>query len=62
MAEGYYTAAAAYALAHKLGVEMPITENVYHVLHEKRPLAEAVRILLERTYKDELEGIDGGMP
>jgi glycerol-3-phosphate dehydrogenase (NAD(P)+) len=62
VAEGYYTAAAAYALARTLGVEMPITENVYYVLHEARPLAEAVRLLLERTYKGELEGIDAGMP
>ena len=36
---------------------MPITENVYQVLHAGRPLVEAVRILLERTYKDELAGI-----
>ena len=60
VAEGYYTSAAARALARTLGVEMPITENVYYVLHEGRPLAEAVRLLLERTYKDELAGIDGG--
>lgn len=58
VAEGYYTAAAAYALSQKLGVEMPITENVYHVLHQGRPLPEAVRTLMERTHKDELHGID----
>jgi glycerol-3-phosphate dehydrogenase (NAD(P)+) len=60
VAEGFHTSAAAYALARKLGVEMPITENVYHVLHEKRPLLEALRLLLERSSKDELQGIDGG--
>jgi glycerol-3-phosphate dehydrogenase (NAD(P)+) len=59
VAEGYYTAAAATALARKVGVDMPITENVYAVLHEARPLAEAVQILLERDYKDELAGIEG---
>jgi len=58
VAEGYYTAAAAYDLSRKIGVEMPITENVYHVLHQGRPLPDAVRVLLERTYKDELHGID----
>jgi len=58
VAEGYHTAAAAYRLAQKLAVEMPITENVYQVLHQRRPLADAVRLLLERTYKDELAGID----
>jgi glycerol-3-phosphate dehydrogenase (NAD(P)+) len=58
VAEGYYTAAAASALARRVGVDMPITENVYAVLHEGRPLAEAVRMLLERSYKDELAGIE----
>jgi glycerol-3-phosphate dehydrogenase (NAD(P)+) len=60
VAEGFSTSAAAYALARKVGVDMPITENVYHVLHERRPLADAVRILLERSYKEELAGIEGG--
>jgi glycerol-3-phosphate dehydrogenase (NAD(P)+) len=58
VAEGYYTAAAGYDLSKKMGVEMPITENVYHVLHQGRPLPEAVRVLLERGHKDELHGID----
>jgi len=58
VAEGYYTAAAAHALSKKIGVEMPITENVYHVLHMGRALPEAVKVLLERTYKEELHGID----
>lgn len=68
VAEGYYTADAAHGLAQRLGVEMPITENVYHVLHRGRPLPEAVRVLLERAHKDELHGLDqaaaglGGTP
>ena len=49
VAEGFSTSAAAYALAQKLGVEMPITEQVYHVLHRGRPLLEAARALLERA-------------
>jgi glycerol-3-phosphate dehydrogenase (NAD(P)+) len=57
VAEGFSTSAAANALAQKLGVDMPITENVYEVLHRGRPLTDAVRMLLERTYKDELQGI-----
>ena len=60
VAEGFSTAAAAFALARKLGVDMPIIENVYYVLHEGRPLAEAVRILVDRGYKDELAGIEQG--
>ena len=57
IAEGFSTAAAAYDLAHKMQVDMPITEQVYHVLHRGRPLLEGVRQLLEREYKDELRGI-----
>jgi glycerol-3-phosphate dehydrogenase (NAD(P)+) len=60
VAEGYSTSAAAYALARKVGVDVPITENVYYVLHEGRPFGDAVRILLERAYKDELAGIEPG--
>ena len=57
VAEGFSTSAAATALARKIGVEMPITEGVYEVLHRGRPLKEAVRMLMERGYKDELHGI-----
>jgi glycerol-3-phosphate dehydrogenase (NAD(P)+) len=57
VAEGFTTAAAAYDLAHRLSVDMPITEGVYHVLHRGRPLLEAIRMLLTREFKDELAGI-----
>ena len=57
VAEGYFTSAAAFALAQKRGVDMPITEQVYRVLHERRPLAEAMTTLMERAHKDELAGI-----
>ena len=59
VAEGFSTAAAAYDLARKVGVDMPVTEQVYHVLHRGRPLLEAVRQLLERGHKEELQGIRG---
>jgi glycerol-3-phosphate dehydrogenase (NAD(P)+) len=57
VAEGYFTSAAAWALAQKRGVDMPITEQVYRVLHEKQPLADALTALMERAHKDELQGI-----
>jgi glycerol-3-phosphate dehydrogenase (NAD(P)+) len=57
VAEGFSTAAAAYELSRAHGVEMPITEQVYHVLHRGRPLLEAARALLERSRKEELVGI-----
>lgn len=57
VAEGYYTARAAYDLAQKLGIDAPIVEQVHFVLHRGRPLMEALRLLMTREYKDELRGI-----
>ncbi|MGF1464667.1 MAG: NAD(P)H-dependent glycerol-3-phosphate dehydrogenase [Sandaracinaceae bacterium] len=57
VAEGFWTSAAAHRLAQREGVEMPISEQVYRVLHEDRPLAEAAESLLGRSFKDELYGI-----
>jgi len=57
VAEGFSTSAAAYELSRTLAVEMPITEQVYLVLHRGRPLLEAGRALLERSRKEELHGI-----
>jgi glycerol-3-phosphate dehydrogenase (NAD(P)+) len=57
VAEGYLTSAAAWALAQKHGVEMPITEQVFRVLHERQPLERALHVLMERAHKDELYGI-----
>lgn len=57
VAEGYWTAQAAYELAQKLGIDAPIIEQVYHVLHKERPLMEALKNLMNREFKDELQGI-----
>jgi glycerol-3-phosphate dehydrogenase (NAD(P)+) len=43
-------------LGKKLGVEMPITEEVYRVIYEGRNPREAVRDLMTRQLKGELEG------
>jgi len=59
VAEGFFTAAAAWELSRKLEVDMPITDHVFHVLHRGRPLREAVGLLLSRESKDELVGIRG---
>lgn len=56
VAEGYLTAKAAFQLAQRHHVDVPITEQVFHVLHEKRPLLEAMKRLLTRAQKDELWG------
>lgn len=57
VAEGFYTSAATYELARRRGVDMPITEQVYHVLHQGRPLLEALKLLVTREFKEELLGI-----
>ncbi len=57
VAEGFHTSAAAWALAQERGVDMPITEQVFHVLHEGRPLLDAIRLLVTRAHKEELAGL-----
>ena len=60
VAEGFTTAAAAWELARRLGVDMPITEQVFHVLHRGRALLEALELLVTRDIKHELVGIKLG--
>lgn len=57
VAEGYLTAKAAWLLAQKHGVDVPITEQVYRVLHEGLPLLEAMKTLMTRAQKEELWGL-----
>lgn len=53
VAEGVKTTRSAYDLGQKLGIEMPITEEVYRVLYEDKPAAAAVRDLMTRPLKHE---------
>jgi glycerol-3-phosphate dehydrogenase (NAD(P)+) len=53
--EGIYTAEAAYELAKQVGVEMPITEQIYHVINESTDAREAVTSLMTRQRKHETE-------
>lgn len=53
--EGFYAAKTARELAHKHGVEMPITEAAYSVLYEGLTPAEAMRNLMNRNGKQETE-------
>jgi glycerol-3-phosphate dehydrogenase (NAD(P)+) len=62
VAEGFWTSAATYDLARRRGVDMPITEQVYHVLHQDRPLLDALKMLVTREFKDELVGIRAPAP
>ena len=53
--EGFHTAAAAYELAKSCGVEMPIVEQMYHILFEHASVGEAVKALMSRPKKLEQE-------
>jgi glycerol-3-phosphate dehydrogenase (NAD(P)+) len=48
VAEGVKTAKSAYDLSQKLGVAMPITNEVYAVLYSGKPIAQAVKDLMAR--------------
>jgi glycerol-3-phosphate dehydrogenase (NAD(P)+) len=54
VAEGVRNAKSARELAHRLGVEMPITEGVYRVLYEGAPARDAVQELMMRETKPEM--------
>jgi glycerol-3-phosphate dehydrogenase (NAD(P)+) len=55
VAEGVITTATARELAAREGVEMPITEQIYAMLYEKRPVKDALSELLGRERKAERE-------
>ena len=55
VAEGVRTARSAYELSKKMGVEMPITTQVYQILYEDKNPIEAVKDLMGRELKVELE-------
>jgi glycerol-3-phosphate dehydrogenase (NAD(P)+) len=56
IAEGVETARAAHDLARRNNVEMPITEQVYLVLHEGKDPRRAVSDLMTRSLKAEFHG------
>ncbi len=53
VAEGVETSRAAAALAERLGVPMPITEQVYRILHEGKDVKAAVSDLFARAPRPE---------
>lgn len=53
--EGYTCTRNAYELAKKIGIEMPITEQLYKVLFEKGKAIEAISALMDRPSKNETE-------
>ncbi len=53
VAEGVKTAESVFQLSRNLGVEMPIVEKAYRILHEDKPAKEAVMELMARALKAE---------
>ena len=53
VAEGVKSAESVYLLARRLGVEMPIVEKAYQILHEDKPARQAVMELMARDLKAE---------
>lgn len=53
--EGIYTAKAAYELAQKRNVKMPITEALYRVLYEGEDIETAITNLMSRKAASEME-------
>jgi glycerol-3-phosphate dehydrogenase (NAD(P)+) len=56
VAEGIETSKAAAMLAGRVGVEMPITADVYRIIYEGKDPRDAVRELMTRQLRRELEG------
>jgi len=57
VAEGVKTARSVYNLSRKLGVEMPISHAVYHVLYDDLDPKTALHQLMTRDLKQELDEI-----
>jgi glycerol-3-phosphate dehydrogenase (NAD(P)+) len=53
VAEGIFTTTAAVGLARARGVEMPITEQMYAILHQGKSPLEAISELMTRSSKSE---------
>jgi glycerol-3-phosphate dehydrogenase (NAD(P)+) len=56
VAEGVWTARSVHERSQRMGVEMPITTEVYRVLYEDKPAREAARALMLRELKPESRG------
>jgi glycerol-3-phosphate dehydrogenase (NAD(P)+) len=53
VAEGVKTAAAVFQLSNRLGIEMPITNEVYAVLYDGKSASDAARALMTRPLREE---------
>jgi len=53
--EGVTAARAVYAVAQRLSVDMPICQEIYRVMHEGKPVRDAVQALMGREVRSESE-------
>lgn len=53
--EGYYTLKAVYDMSNEFGLEMPITNALYQIIYEKKPICDALDCLFGRDLKDEFK-------
>lgn len=51
--EGYYTIDATHNLSKKLGVDMPITEELYRIIYEGKDLKTSLQDIIRREFKEE---------
>jgi glycerol-3-phosphate dehydrogenase (NAD(P)+) len=57
VAEGVKTSRAVTQIAARVGVEMPIAEQVVAVLYDGQPAVDVIQALMTREAKPELHGI-----
>ena len=55
MVEGVLASRAVCAVAERLSVDMPICREVYRVMHEGKPVRDAVQELMGREMRSETE-------
>jgi glycerol-3-phosphate dehydrogenase (NAD(P)+) len=53
--EGILASQAVYAVSERLSVEMPICREVFRIMHEEKPVREAVQELMGREMRSETE-------
>jgi glycerol-3-phosphate dehydrogenase (NAD(P)+) len=53
--EGVTGARAVYEVAQRLGVDMPICREIYRIMHEQKPVRDAVQALMGREVRSETE-------
>jgi glycerol-3-phosphate dehydrogenase (NAD(P)+) len=56
VAEGVKTAKSAYNLAQRENVDMPIAREVYRIIYEEKPPAQALKDLMARELRQERDG------